>query len=120
MVPTKGIKADIFVRRRRAHGDGRQTKERIRTGGVAEGFLHAGGVLQDSSLPRQSCEGIRSVFAPKVKGAAALLSCTPLTPLRAVSYFTSIASLFGSRGQTNYAAANAVLDAWAGQQQLSV
>lgn len=75
----------------------------------------AGGVLRDALIPRQTAEGVRAVFAPKVAGAAGLLadaSCAPLSD--GALLFSSAAVFIGSAGQANYAAANAGLDSMAG------
>lgn len=61
---------------------------------------------------------MRSVFAPKLGGAANLGgTLAQLQPLRAIKLFSSVAAALGSGGQANYAAANAALGAAAEQQQ---
>ena len=77
------------------------------------GVLHAGGVLKDATIPKQNVASVRSVFAAKACGASSVLATASLQPLQAVKLFSSIASAMGSGGQANYAAANAVIDAWA-------
>ena len=77
------------------------------------GVLHAGGVLRDAVLPKQTAQGVFEVMAPKVAGAANVLAHARLQPMAGVKLFSSIASAMGSGGQANYAAANAVLDSWA-------
>lgn len=76
--------------------------------------LLAGGVLQDALLGKQSAAGLRAALAPKLSGGANALRTQPL---RQTLLFSSVASLLGNAGQTNYAAANAALDA-AAQLQL--
>ena len=80
-------------------------------------LLHASGVLQDSMLQGQSAAGLRVCLAPKVAALTAMSSAIGLLPLRHVALFSSVASLLGTAGQANYAAANAGLDAWAAAQQ---
>ena len=80
---------------------------------TALGLLHAGGLLEDALLPRQSLGGLRRVFAPKLAGLLKLAAACAAGPPSTVALFSSIASLLGSPGQANYAAANAALDAWA-------
>ena len=75
--------------------------------------MHAGGLLQDATLGNQTVGGGRQVFAPKVGGVARLSLTLGLQPLASAIMFSSTASLMGSPGQANYAAANAALDAWA-------
>lgn len=79
-------------------------------GPALAGVLHAGGVLQDATLPKQTKAGIQAVFAAKVAAGAGILDRGRLQPLQAVKLFSSIAAAMGSGGQANYASANAVLD----------
>jgi acyl carrier protein len=72
--------------------------------------VHCAAVLDDAALPQQTSERIANVFAPKVIGALLLDKLTRADPLDLFILFSSMASVFGSRGQANYAAANAVLD----------
>jgi acyl transferase domain-containing protein/acyl carrier protein len=77
------------------------------------GILHAAGVLNDGILLRQNWDRFQKVFSPKVKGAWNLHTITQTLPLDFFVLFSSDASLIGSSGQGNYAAANAFLDALA-------
>ena len=58
-------------------------------------------------------------MAPKLESAQRLGAYTALHPLKATLAFSSVASLFGSAGQGNYAAANAALEAWSEAQAAS-
>ena len=80
-------------------------------------LLHASGVLRDSMLQGQSAAGLRVALAPKAAALMAMSSAIGLLPLQHVALFSSVASLLGTAGQANYAAANAGLDAWAAAQQ---
>ncbi|MCB9761282.1 MAG: SDR family NAD(P)-dependent oxidoreductase [Alphaproteobacteria bacterium] len=75
--------------------------------------LHAAGVLDDGVLVLQDAARFRRVFAPKVDGAVLLDRLTADDPVERFVLFSSAASLLGSPGQANYAAANAFLDALA-------
>jgi acyl transferase domain-containing protein/acyl-CoA synthetase (AMP-forming)/AMP-acid ligase II/acyl carrier protein len=74
------------------------------------GVIHAAGVLDDHLLLNLDAESFRRVLAPKVLGAWNLHSLTSDLPLDFFVVFSSVASVLGSPGQGNYAAANAFLD----------
>ncbi len=74
------------------------------------GILHLAGVLEDAVLENQTQEKFLKPFAAKVRGAWNLHRVSLKTPLDFFVTFSSIASVMGSSGQGNYAAANAFLD----------
>lgn len=74
------------------------------------GIIHAAGILDDGVLLQQTWERFQSVMAAKVQGAWNLHSLTQEIPLGFFVTMSSAASLLGSTGQANYAAANAFLD----------
>ena len=78
-------------------------------------LLHAGGVLADATLGKQSLSDIRSVFAAKVQAAQQAHACCACNATTAEVMFSSVAALLGSAGQVNYSAANGVLDGLAAQ-----
>nr|VFJ59819.1 MAG: Acyl transferase domain-containing protein [Candidatus Kentron sp. DK] len=75
------------------------------------GIIHAAGVLDDGVLREQDMGRFEKVMAPKVTGGWLLHTLTREKPLDFFVCFASLAGLFGSPGQSNYAAANAFLDA---------
>jgi thioester reductase-like protein len=77
------------------------------------GIIHAAGILDDGILLQQNSEQFTRVMDPKVKGAWNLHILTQKLPLDFFVVFSSAASLLGSPGQGNYAAANAFMDALA-------
>lgn len=81
------------------------------------GIIHAAGLLDDGILLQLNWERFKTVMAPKINGAWNLHSLTLDAPLDFFVMFSSAASLLGSGGQGNYAAANAFLDALAHYRQ---
>ena len=74
--------------------------------------MHAGGLLSDMLLGSQSIQSVRTVFAPKVDALHHLHRYSFGQSVHSQLMFSSVASLLGSPGQSNYSAANAYLDAW--------
>ncbi len=74
-------------------------------------LVHAGGVLSDGLVTKQTPGKLRAVLAPKVNGALHLCRQAHLSPLAAMALFSSVATLLGNAGQSNYTAANGCLDA---------
>ena len=74
------------------------------------GIIHAAGVLDDSLLLNMNWQQLTRVMAPKVQGAWYLHNLTQNLPLDFFVCFSSMASILGSPGQGNYAAANAFMD----------
>ncbi|XXX76158.1 SDR family NAD(P)-dependent oxidoreductase [Sorangium sp. So ce134] len=81
------------------------------------GIVHAAAVLDDHTLLEQSEESFRKVFGPKALGAWNLHARSAGHELDFFVMYSSAASLFGSPGQGNYTAANALLDALAHERQ---
>jgi len=77
------------------------------------GVLHAAGTVDDAMLAALDSDRFFGVMAPKVSGSWNLHALTAKTPLDFLVCFSSGASLLGSPGQGNYAAANAFMDALA-------
>ncbi|KAK9864440.1 hypothetical protein WJX84_006132 [Apatococcus fuscideae] len=84
---------------------------------AVDSVFHAGGVLQDAMLGQQSFKGLREIFAPKLDALSAITAQGAAAGVQTMVLFSSIASLLGSPGQGNYAAANAAMDAAADHTQ---
>ncbi len=88
--------------------------ETIRNAGEPlAGVFHLAGILDDGLLAQQSADRLQTVMAPKIRGALHLDALTRTLPLDFFVLYASVAGLFGSAGQSGYAAANAFLDAFA-------
>lgn len=81
--------------------------------GPLKGIIHAAGVLRDGYLLNKQAADVDAVFAPKVTGVLNLDAATRQLPLEFFLVCSSIAATFGNPGQSDYAAANAFMDAWA-------
>jgi acyl carrier protein len=89
--------------------------EKVRgLGRPLKGVVHAAGVLSDAKLTDQTAESLTKSLNAKAQGAWYLHKHTQADNLSAFAMFSSVASLFGNVGQTNYSAANSYLDALAG------
>jgi len=83
------------------------------------GVLHAAGVLRDMLLRSMDAVAIRYVFAPKALGASGIHHIVSKAPLDVLGLFSSVASVFGTVGQINYAAANTYMEALAFRHRLT-
>src|SRR5262249_4470971 len=77
------------------------------------GVVHAAGVMTLAAVTELTLSSLETVLRPKVAGAWVLHQLTQDIPLGFFVMFSSIASVWGSRGQAHYAAANAFVDALA-------
>jgi len=75
-----------------------------------KGIIHAAGVLSDGVLMKQDMGRFHKVISPKADGAWNLHEATLSMNLDFFVCFSSVASVLGSAGQSNYAAANAFLN----------
>ncbi len=80
--------------------------------GSLTGVIHCAGIVKDSVIQKKSVADLRSVFAPKVAGIVALDEATRADKLEFFVAFSSISSVFGNLGQSDYAAANGFMDSY--------
>ena len=78
--------------------------------GSVTGIIHGAGVLSDQWIENKNLKEIQQVFHTKVHGLNALLKVTDPASLRHIILFSSAAGFFGNAGQTDYAAANEILN----------
>ncbi|MEV4193871.1 SDR family NAD(P)-dependent oxidoreductase, partial [Streptomyces toxytricini] len=77
------------------------------------GLVHGAGVLADQLIANKKASEIERVFAPKLAGLRSVAAALPSGALRHAVLFSSVAGFFGNQGQSDYAMANEVLNAWA-------
>ena len=81
--------------------------------GPIAGVVHGAGVLADKKLQDKSVDDFAWVYDVKVQGMGALLSNVDLSALKVLVFFSSVAARTGNAGQSDYAAANEVLNRFA-------
>ena len=74
------------------------------------GIIHAAGILDDGLIQNLTWERFQKVLQPKVTGTWNLHLATQHLDLDWFVCFSSIVSVFGAAGQSNYAVANAFMD----------
>ena len=77
------------------------------------GVIHAAAVLDDALIEHLDPARLEAVLAPKARGAWNLHRLTSHIPLDFFVLFSSVVSVVGNVGQSNYVAANAFVDALA-------
>ncbi len=102
-----GVKVEIVAA---DISDEKDVKKVLATAPHLRGIVHAAGVLDDGMLTQQNPDRFAKVAGPKVHGAWHLHRQTLEMPLDFFVLFSSVASVIGSPGQSNYAAANAFMD----------
>ncbi|HEX2084806.1 MAG TPA: SDR family NAD(P)-dependent oxidoreductase [Solirubrobacteraceae bacterium] len=87
-----------------------QAKERF---GAIHGVIHAAGVPGGGLFQRKDLADAEAVLRPKVLGTVALADALAGERLDVFALFSSSAAVLGGVGESDYAAANAFMDAWA-------
>ncbi len=85
--------------------------------GSIDGIIHAAGSIRDSVLKKKTSIEVNAVLPPKILGIKYLDEATRDKPLDFMVLFSSMASITGNIGQTDYAAGNAYLDNYAAYRE---
>ena len=80
--------------------------------GHLDGVIHGAGLIEDKLAHHKTHESFARVFDTKVASALTLVERLR-DDVRFIAFFSSVSGAFGNRGQSDYAAANAALDALA-------
>ncbi|NQX71886.1 SDR family NAD(P)-dependent oxidoreductase, partial [Paenibacillus alba] len=88
-------------------------------GGIT-GIFHCAGIIKDQIIIKKKSEDIHEVLKPKVLGTYILDKVTKDERLDFFVLFSSISSVFGNLGQSDYAVANGFLDYFSQYRQLKV
>lgn len=81
--------------------------------GPVTAIIHGAGVLADRRIEAKTAQDFAAVFATKVHGLRAMLSCVDEAKLTHLALFSSTSGFHGNVGQSDYAAANEVLNKFA-------
>ncbi|KCZ53124.1 hypothetical protein HY3_00130 [Hyphomonas pacifica] len=111
-IETAGAEA-VYLRTDVSDADGLKhaMQDAVAQYGPVTGLIHGAGVLADSLADKKTPEDVQRVFLPKVEGLLSILACLDISRLRHVGLFSSAAAVFGNVGQSDYAMANAWLNA---------
>jgi NAD(P)-dependent dehydrogenase (short-subunit alcohol dehydrogenase family) len=78
--------------------------------GRLDGVIHGAGVVEDKLIKDKSVESFGRVLGAKLDGAFTLSRKLDPARLQFLAFFASVSGRFGNRGQSDYAAANEVLN----------
>lgn len=78
--------------------------------GRLDGLIHGAGVIEDKLIEDKTADSFDRVFDTKVDSAFVLSKKLPIDSVKFLVLFSSIAGRFGNWGQSDYAAANEVLN----------
>ncbi len=92
------------------HAFGEVIDQIYRTHHRLDGVIHGAGIIEDKLICDKSLESFERVFDTKVAAGFTLSRKLQFESLKFVVFFTSVAGIFGNRGQSDYAAANEVLN----------
>jgi NAD(P)-dependent dehydrogenase (short-subunit alcohol dehydrogenase family) len=78
--------------------------------GEPVGLIHGAGLIKDKLIRQKTIESFDRVLETKLYGALNLMRLTKADSLKFTVLFSSIAGRFGNVGQSDYAAANEILN----------
>lgn len=78
--------------------------------GRLDGVIHGAGIIEDKLLEDKTPDSFDRVFDTKVDSAFVLTRHLRPDSLKFLVFFSSVAGCFGNRGQSDYAAANEILN----------
>ena len=78
--------------------------------GRIDGVIHGAGITEDKLIRDKTFDSLERVLRPKVTGALVLASKLRPESLKFLFFFSSVSARYGNRGQSDYAAANEVLN----------
>jgi malonyl CoA-acyl carrier protein transacylase len=103
------VRADVSIEE-----DMRNLFERLKASGpTLRGIVHTAGVPANSAIKDLDIKQIEAMFAPKVIGTWILYQLTKDMPLDFFVCCSSMVSVWGAKGQSDYVAANQFLDSFA-------
>jgi myxalamid-type polyketide synthase MxaB len=108
--PLQGVRVNVLKADITKRTDVARIMEALSGMPQLKGIIHCAGVIDDGILIKQDMERFRKVLSPKVDGAWNLHEATLGLNLDFFVCYSSVASVIGSAGQSNYAAANAFLN----------
>ncbi len=85
----------------------------IKKHGGITGLIHSAGVLADKLIEDKTENDFEAVYTTKIQGLKSLLNCVKLDQLKHLVLFSSAAGFFGNEAQSDYAAANDILNKFA-------
>jgi len=105
----------VYVSADVATADGtREIKEKAKMSyGRIDGAIHCAGITRDSYIRSKTPEEIDAVLSPKVKGTVYLYEAFKNEDTDFLMLFSSIASILGNAGQSDYAYANGFMNSFA-------
>lgn len=83
------------------------------TYGRLDAVIHGAGVIEDNHIAQKGIDSFNNVFDTKVDTAFLLFKYLRPESLKLLVFFGSVSGRFGNQGQTDYAAANEVLNRFA-------